>query len=98
MPRKPELLEPWMLDAIQLMVRQGLSLRQVALQLGEEITPQDADKPITSLEGFAFRNHLGRRQIAKMLGGILHQREFHSLTPTKTPPGEAPGNGIMSFT
>jgi hypothetical protein len=43
MPRKPEPLEPWMLDAIRLMVRQNLSLRQAAMQLGVEITPQQAD-------------------------------------------------------
>lgn len=43
MPRKPEPLEPWMIDAIQLMVRQNLSLRQAAQQLGQEITPQQAD-------------------------------------------------------
>ena len=43
MPRKPEPLELWMLDAISLMVRQNLSLRQAALQLGQEITPQQAD-------------------------------------------------------
>ena len=43
MPRKPEVLEPWMMDAIQLMVRQNLSLRQAAQQLGQEITPQQAD-------------------------------------------------------
>jgi hypothetical protein len=43
MPRKPEPLEPWMNDAIQLMVRRNLSLRQAAQQLGQEITPQQAD-------------------------------------------------------
>jgi hypothetical protein len=43
MSRKPEPLEPWMLDAINLMVRQNLTLRQAAQQLGEEITPQQAD-------------------------------------------------------
>lgn len=43
MPRKPEPLEPWMLEAINLMVRQNLSLRQAAQQLGVEITPQQAD-------------------------------------------------------
>jgi hypothetical protein len=43
MPRKPEPLEPWMLDAIELIVRQNLSLRQAAQQLGQEITPQEAD-------------------------------------------------------
>jgi hypothetical protein len=43
MPRKPEPLEPWMLEAIQLMIRQNLSLRQAASQLGVEITPQEAD-------------------------------------------------------
>ena len=43
MPRKPEPLEPCMLDAINLMVRQNLTLRQAAQQLGEEITPQQAD-------------------------------------------------------
>jgi hypothetical protein len=32
-----------MLDAINLMVRQNLTLRQAAQQLGEEITPQQAD-------------------------------------------------------
>jgi len=32
-----------MLEAIQLMSRQSLSLRQAALQLGESITPQEAD-------------------------------------------------------
>lgn len=43
MPRKPDPLEPWMLDAITLMVRQNFSLRQAAQQLGQEITPQQAD-------------------------------------------------------
>jgi hypothetical protein len=43
MPRKPEPLEPWMHEAIQIMVCQNLSLRQAAIQLGEEITPQQAD-------------------------------------------------------
>jgi hypothetical protein len=43
MPRKPNALEPWMLEAITLMVRQNLSLRQAAQQLGQEITPQLAD-------------------------------------------------------
>ena len=43
MPRKPNPLEPWMSDAIKLMVRQNLSLRQAAHQLGQEITPQQAD-------------------------------------------------------
>jgi hypothetical protein len=43
MPRKPDPLEPWMLDAIQLMIRENLSLRQAAAQLGIEITPQQAD-------------------------------------------------------
>jgi hypothetical protein len=43
MPRKPEPLEPWMLDAIQLMVRQNLSLRQAAQQLSQDLTPQEAD-------------------------------------------------------
>ena len=43
MPRKPDPLEPWMLDAIQLIVRRQLSLRQAASQLGVDITPQQAD-------------------------------------------------------
>ncbi len=43
MPRKPEPLEPWVLEAINLMVRQNLSLRQAAAQLGVDITPQQAD-------------------------------------------------------
>jgi len=43
MPRKPEPLEPWMLDAIELIVRRQLSLRQAAQQLGVDITPQQAD-------------------------------------------------------
>ena len=43
MPRKPEQLEQWMLEAINLMVRQNLTLRQAAQQLGLEITPQQAD-------------------------------------------------------
>jgi len=43
MPRKPKPLEAWMLDAIQLMVRQNFSLRQAAQQHGVEITPQQAD-------------------------------------------------------
>src|SRR5215471_9023735 len=43
MPPKPEPLEPWMLDAINLMVRQNLSLRQAAQQLGQDLTPQEAD-------------------------------------------------------
>jgi hypothetical protein len=43
MPRKPDALEPWMEDAIQLMVRKDMTLRQSALQLGREITPQEAD-------------------------------------------------------
>jgi hypothetical protein len=43
MPRKPEPLEPWMLEAISLIVRQILTLRQAAQQLGVDITPQQAD-------------------------------------------------------
>ena len=43
MPRKPEPLEPWMLDAINLIVRRILTLRQAAHQLGVDITPQQAD-------------------------------------------------------
>ena len=43
MPRKPDPLEPWMLEAIELMIRENLSLRQAASQLGVEITPQQAD-------------------------------------------------------
>jgi hypothetical protein len=43
MPRKPEALEPWMLEAINLMVRQNLSLRQAGQQLGVDVTPQKAD-------------------------------------------------------
>jgi hypothetical protein len=43
MPRKPEQLEPWMLEAINLIVRQILTLRQAAQQLGVDITPQQAD-------------------------------------------------------
>jgi len=43
MPRKPEPLEPWMLDAINLIVRRILTLRQAAQQLGVDITPQQAD-------------------------------------------------------
>jgi hypothetical protein len=43
MPRKPEKLEPWMFDAIELVVRQILTLRQAAQQLGVDITPQQAD-------------------------------------------------------
>jgi len=44
MPRKPEPLKPWMFEAIQLMVRQGLGLKQAAEQLGENITPQEAER------------------------------------------------------
>ena len=47
MPRKPEPLEPWMHDAIQLMIRENLSLCQAAQQLGVEISPQHASN-ITS--------------------------------------------------
>jgi hypothetical protein len=43
MPRKPDPLEPWMLDAIELIVRRILTLRQAAQQLGVDITPQQAD-------------------------------------------------------
>jgi hypothetical protein len=43
MPRKPEPLEPWMFDAIELIVRRILTLRQAAQQLGIDITPQQAD-------------------------------------------------------
>ncbi|HTQ61140.1 MAG TPA: hypothetical protein VMI32_13000 [Candidatus Solibacter sp.] len=43
MSRKPEPLEPWMLDAIELIVRRILTLRQAAQQLGVDITPQQAD-------------------------------------------------------
>jgi hypothetical protein len=43
MPRKPEPLEPWMLEAINLIVRQILTLRQAVHQLGVDITPQQAD-------------------------------------------------------
>jgi len=44
MPRKPEPLEPWMLEAINLMVRQNLTLRQAASQLRVDITPQEAEQ------------------------------------------------------
>ena len=43
MPRKPEPLEPWMYDAIEIIVRRILTLRQAAQQLGVDITPQEAD-------------------------------------------------------
>jgi hypothetical protein len=43
MPRKPDPLEPWMLEAINLIVRRILTLRQAAQQLGVDITPQQAD-------------------------------------------------------
>jgi hypothetical protein len=43
MPRKPEPLSPWMFDAIELIVRRILTLRQAAQQLGVDITPQEAD-------------------------------------------------------
>src|SRR5882672_3540459 len=43
MPRKPEPLEPWMLEAINLIVRRILTLRQAAQQLGVDVTPQQAD-------------------------------------------------------
>lgn len=43
MPRKPNPLEPWMLEAINLIVRRILTLRQAAQQLGVDITPQQAD-------------------------------------------------------
>jgi hypothetical protein len=43
MPRKPEPLEPWMLEAINLMVRQNLTLRQAASQLGQDLSPQQCD-------------------------------------------------------
>src|SRR6266705_148100 len=43
MPRKPGPLEPWMLEAINLIVRRILTLRQAAQQLGVDITPQQAD-------------------------------------------------------
>ncbi len=43
MPRKPEPLEPWMVDAIQFMIQQDITLRQAATHLGVELTPQQAD-------------------------------------------------------
>jgi hypothetical protein len=43
MPRKPEPLSPWMFDAVELIVRRILTLRQAAQQLGVDITPQEAD-------------------------------------------------------
>ena len=43
MPRKPEPLEPWMLDAIELIVRRDLTLRMAAQQLGQDLTPQQCD-------------------------------------------------------
>lgn len=43
MSRKPEPLEPWMEDAIQLMIRKDLTLRQAAQQLGHEVSVQEAD-------------------------------------------------------
>lgn len=43
MPRKPEPLEPWMLEAINLMVRQNLTLRQAAQQRGQDLSPQQCD-------------------------------------------------------
>ncbi len=42
MPRKPQSLSPWMFQAISLMVRQNLSLKEAASQLGQEITTQEA--------------------------------------------------------
>jgi hypothetical protein len=43
MPRKPEPLAPWMEDAIQLMIRKDLTLRQAAQQLGHEMSVPEAD-------------------------------------------------------
>ena len=43
MPRKPEPLLPWMTEAIDLMVRHDLTLRQAAQQLDVDVTPQQAD-------------------------------------------------------
>ena len=43
MPRKPEPLEPWMLEAINLIVRRILTLGQAAHQLGVEISEREAD-------------------------------------------------------
>lgn len=43
MPRKPNPLEPWMEDAIQVMIRKDLTLRQAAQQLGHEVSVQEAD-------------------------------------------------------
>jgi hypothetical protein len=43
MPRKPEPLEPWIENAIQLMIRKDLTLRQAAQQLGHEVSVQAAD-------------------------------------------------------
>ena len=43
MSRKPNALEPWMLDAIELIVRRQLTLRQAATQLGQDLTPAQCD-------------------------------------------------------
>lgn len=43
MSRKPEPLESWVIEAIPRLVRQNLTLRQAAQQLGVDITPQEAD-------------------------------------------------------
>jgi hypothetical protein len=68
MPRKPEPLEPWMLDAIQFMVQQDFTLRQAATQLGVELTPQQAD------------NLLGRVRFQDALRGarLAHYAEIGS--------------------
>jgi hypothetical protein len=47
-----------MLDAINLMVRQNLTLRQAAQQLGQDITPQEADWKVGgSLRPLAASDH-----------------------------------------
>ena len=80
MPRKPEPLEPWMLDAIQVMVRQSLSLRHAALQLGQDITPQQADN-IAGLVRFqdAASRHKGPQiLLASPSGQAMKRRNFLS--------------------
>ena|SRR5882757_7530122 len=40
---RPDKLEDWMLEAVELMVMQGLSLKQAAMDLDKEVTSQECE-------------------------------------------------------
>ena len=65
MPRKSVPLENWVLEAIQLIVRRQLSLRQAAQQLGVQISVAQAD----NIQGrIRFQNELEQERLAYYAG------------------------------